>query len=74
MVKESRTRVMSGVHELAWFPNGKETLRDILLWMDFKDLKVTMLNEPQGKLRGRIEVIAGREKGRLENVEGESLV
>jgi SAM-dependent methyltransferase len=74
MAKESRTKVMSGVHELAWFPNGKETLRDILLWMEFKDLKVTMLNEPQGKLRGRIEVIAGREKGRLANVEGESLV
>ena len=74
MVRESRTRVMSGVHELAWFPNGKETLRDILLWMGFKDLKVTLLTEVDAIGRSRIEVIAGREKGRLENIEGESLV
>lgn len=74
MAKESRTKVMSGVHELAWFPNGKETLRDILLWLDFKDLKVTMHKEPAEILRGRIEVIAGREKGRLTNLQGESLI
>lgn len=74
MARESRTKVMSGVHELAWFPNGKETLRDILLWLGFQDLKMTMLNEPAGKLRGRIEVVAGRDKGRLANVRGESLV
>lgn len=73
MARESRTRVMSGVHELSWFPNGKETLRDILLWMDFKDLKVTMFSEPKNKNRSRIEIVAAREKGRLSNIEGESL-
>jgi SAM-dependent methyltransferase len=73
MARESRTKVMSGVHQLSWFPNGKETLRDIMLWLDFKDLKVTMFNERKDNFRSRIEIVAAREKGRLDNIEGESL-
>ena len=73
MARESREKVMSGVHELSWFPNGKETLRDILLWMGFKDQKVTMFNERKGNLRSRIEIVAAREKGRLSGLEGDSL-
>jgi tRNA (mo5U34)-methyltransferase len=73
MARESRTKVMSGVHQLSWFPNGKETLRDILLWMDFKDLKVTMFNQQKENLRSRIEIVAAREKGRLSGLDGESL-
>jgi SAM-dependent methyltransferase len=72
MARESRTKVMSGVHQLAWFPNGKETLRDILLWLEFKELKVSLFLERTG-LRSRIEIIAAREKGRLANCDGESL-
>ncbi len=74
LAMESRTKVMSGVHELAWFPNGKETLRDILLWLGFKDLKVGMFNESNARKRGRIEILAGREAGRLDNFVGESLI
>lgn len=73
MARESRTKVMSGVHELSWFPNGKECLRDILRWLGFKDLKVTMLNESKNNLRSRIEIVAGREVGRLDGIEGERL-
>lgn len=73
MARESRTKVMSGVHELSWFPNGKETLRDMLLWLGFKEMKVTMFNEKNDLLRSRIEIIAAREKGRLENLKGELL-
>lgn len=72
---ESRTKVMSGVHELSWFPNNKETLRDILLWMGFKEQKISMLNENKTDApRSRIEIIAARERGRLENFDGEVLV
>ncbi len=73
MARESRTKVMSGVHELSWFPNGKETLRDILLWMGFKDLKITMFNERKDNFRSRIEIVAARAPGRLSGLEGESL-
>ena len=64
---------MSGVHQLSWFPNGKESLRDILLWLGFKDLKVTMFNERKDNFRSRIEIVAARESGRLKNLNGESL-
>ena len=73
MARESRTKVMSGVHQLSWFPNGKESLRDILLWLGFKDLKVTMLNERKDNFRSRIEVVAARESGRLKDLNGEPL-
>ena len=73
MARESRTKVMSGVHQLSWFPTGKETLREILLWMDFKELKVTMFNQRKDNHRSRIEIVAAREKGRLSGLEGESL-
>lgn len=73
MARESRTKVMSGVHELSWFPNGKETLRDILLWMGFKDQKVTLLNNRNDCSRSRIEIVAAREKGRLSGLAGEPL-
>lgn len=78
MAKESRTKVMSGVHELSWFPNGQETLVDILRWMGFVDFKVTMFNKnkaierPGLARRSRIEIVASRQKGRLENLEGET--
>ncbi len=73
MARESRTKVMSGVHQLSWFPNGKESLRDILLWLGFKDLKVTMLNERKDNFRSRIEIVAARESGRLKDINGEPL-
>lgn len=73
MARESRTRVMSGVHELSWFPNGSECLVRILKWLGFEDLKITMLNQKEKLLRARIEIIAAREKGRLERLSGESV-
>ncbi len=74
MARESRTLVMSGVHELAWFPNGPETLRDILLWLGFKEQKISMFNDKRDPPRSRIEIIAAREPGRLEQFDGERLV
>ena len=74
MARESRTKVMSGVHELSWFPNGKETMLDILLWLGFKDFRVTLLNEKKDVPRSRIEIYAAREEGRLANFVGEPLI
>ena len=66
MAYESTDKVMSGVYQLAWFPNNVSTLTSILKWMGFKDFALTkdVLN-PQG--RRRIEVLAAREKGRFDN-------
>lgn len=72
MSKEGTKPVMSGVYELAWFPNNVSTLRQILLWLGFRSLKKTKDRiNPAG--RRRVEIIAAREKGRLEQLEGEDL-
>lgn len=79
LFRESTTKMMSGVHELSWWPTSKETLRDILGWMGFNEMKVTMFNEgkeveiPGTPKASRIEIIAAREKGRLANLDGELL-
>lgn len=73
MARESRTKVMSGVHELSWFPNGQECLRDILRWLGFQDLKVTY-HEDKENSRSRIQIVAGREPGRLDSIAGEPLL
>lgn len=73
MARESTTKVMSGVYQMAWFPNGPECLKELLLWCGFKDIKLTM-NAQKPNLRLRLEVLASKEKGRLDGLEGESLV
>ncbi len=72
LVKESTERVMSGVYELAWFPNNPDTLKQILGWLGFVEMKLTKDNiNPAG--RRRVEVIAARQKRRLEHLPGEYL-
>jgi len=67
---ESREKVMSGVHRLAWFPNSPEILVEILNWLGFAEMKVTK-DVSNHKNRNRTEIVAAREKGRLEGLEGE---
>ena len=74
MAKESTEVVMSGVHQLAWFPNGRETLEEILLWLGFKSLTMTLFQSNNEASRARIEIVAGREKGRLDKLEGEKII
>lgn len=71
---ESQTKVMSGVHQLKWLPNGKETLREILKWLGFQEMKITFYQEKKEIQRSRIEIIAARTKNRLVDVEGELLL
>jgi len=69
---ESQTKVMSGVHTLAWFPNGPEVLNEILTWLGFKEVKLTrdVRNEHS---RRRVELVAARTAHRLDGLEGELL-
>jgi len=73
MVWEGVEPVMSGVYELAWFPNNPQTLSRIFGWAGFNDVK--MINDsvnPTSKRR-RVKLIAAREKGRLADVPGTQL-
>lgn len=72
MVTEGTKPVMSGVYELAWFPNNVATLTGILRWMGFRAMTKTQDNiNPAG--RRRVEIIAAREPGRLDGLAGEKL-
>lgn len=73
MVFEPVKKVMSGVHKLAWFPNNPETLRQILGWAGFNDVK--MINDAVNPTsnRRRVKLIAAREKGRLAELPGTQL-
>lgn len=73
MVREEVDKVMSGVYELAWFPNNPETLCRILQWAGFQDVK--MINDAVNPTsnRRRVKLMAAREKGRLKELAGTQL-
>ena len=66
---------MSGVYEIAWFPNGPQAIAEILYWLGFVEVKlVRRIKKEKGQRgRGRFEVIGARSKGRLDNLEGDLL-
>ena len=70
---ESKDAVMSGVYELAWLPNSPEALWRILQWLGFVEAKMTVDNISASSGRRRVELLAARTKGRLENVRGDAL-
>ena len=66
--RSSSDYVMSGVSELAWFPNGPKAILLILNWMGFREFKLTKFIQRDD--RHRFEVFGAREPGRLENLTG----
>jgi tRNA (mo5U34)-methyltransferase len=40
VAEESREKVVSGVHGLAWFPTGPQVLKRIVRWLGFDDIRV----------------------------------
>ena len=66
--RSSSDYVMSGVSEMAWFPNGPKAILLILNWLGFKEFKLTKFIQRDD--RHRFEVFGAREVGRLENLKG----
>lgn len=66
MSHESTSRVMSGVYEMSWFPNGPECVQALLNWLGFQEVRLIRLVENRHD-RIRMNLVAAREKGRLEN-------
>jgi hypothetical protein len=63
---------MSGVYGLSWAPNSPVVIAEILKWLDFAEMKLTLdyINDAG---RHRFEIIASRTPGRLNSLEGETL-
>jgi tRNA (mo5U34)-methyltransferase len=69
--QESRTRVMSGVYGLNWFPTGPNVLTRILDWMGFVETRL-ISRRTTGQSRseiGRLRMMASRTEGLLEGLE-----
>lgn len=75
---EGKEHLMSGVHNLNWFPSGPEVLKNILNWLGFPEVRVVMWKKRVRKdarpehLRsnvGRVALLGAREKGMLDGIE-----
>ncbi len=63
---------MSGVYGLAWAPNSPEVVVEVLKWLGFVEMTLTLdyINDAG---RHRFEIIASRTPGRLKDLDGEAL-
>lgn len=67
-VNESKTHVMSGVDKLAWLPGGPEVLARLFEHYGFPETRVIFWRRRQhGRGRGRIRMVAARNKELLKN-------
>ena len=72
MAFESTENLMSGVHRLSWFPNSIQLMVRILGWLGFVETVLTY-DEEYPNNRRRMEIIASKKTGRLENLKGKHL-
>jgi SAM-dependent methyltransferase len=59
---ESDTEVMSGVDRLAWLPTSERVVAEMLSWCGFGHHRLLFREVYQGNGRGRIVILAAREK------------
>ncbi|MEM9413639.1 MAG: methyltransferase domain-containing protein, partial [Planctomycetota bacterium] len=63
-----------GVSPMNWFPTGPGICGEILKSLGFEDLKLTKIKQVKKRPeRGRLEIIAARDKGRLKLLDGTAL-
>ena len=70
--KEDPNAVMSGVDGMSWTPSGPKVLKTVLHWLGFIETRTVMWNHKtsvkKGMERGRVAIVAAREKGRLDGL------
>lgn len=73
-IKESAVRVMSGVDGLAWLPGGPAAVAPILAYGGFPHMRVLrwVHGKDRGRDRGRMRVIAFRDRAILKHVRAQS--
>ena len=77
VAEESREQLMSGVYGLGWNPTGPDVLTRILKWMGFIDVRCHWWRRDSGpnqqKGVGRIEMLASRREGLLDEFASQDL-
>ena len=63
-----------GLENLAWFPTGPEVCTELIRSLGFDDLKLTSMKQVRKRPeRGRLQIIAARDRGRLKDLTGEAV-
>jgi hypothetical protein len=58
---ESKDALMSGVHDISWYPTGPYVLRRILASMGFQETRLAWWLRDTGNGIGRLELLAARD-------------
>ncbi len=73
-VTENSQRLMAGTSGFKWLPTGPRVIANLLRWLGFTDIRLVFQSDPtESRPRGRIEILAAREAGRLDLVNGDEI-
>lgn len=71
MIKED-VPLHGGIGQLSWYPTGPGVCAEIIRHLGFEELKLTKTKQTQADpRRGRLDIVAARERCRLANLAGE---
>lgn len=63
-----------GVDSISWFPTGPSVCAELIRSLGFEQLKLTTMKQVKNRPeRGRLEIVAARERGRLSNLPGDEI-
>ena len=71
LIRENPASLMAGSQTLAWLPSGPKVLESTLAWLGFPEFRILRwIRKRSGyrNPRGRIAIVAAREKGRLADI------
>ena len=73
-LQSNKPQLHGGTSGLNWYPTGPKVCADIIRGLGFEDLVLTKHKQVDARPdRGRIEIIASREPGRLKSLAGDRL-
>ena len=65
-------KLHGSTHRLSWFPTGPKICVEMIRHLGFESIKLTRYNQVKRRpTRGRLEIVAARDKGRLDEIDGE---
>lgn len=63
-----------GVDQISWFPTGPSVCAELIRSLGFEQLKLTNIKQVKARPeRGRLEIIAARDRGRLSDLAGDEI-
>ena len=65
-------QLQGSTETLTWYPTGPKICAELIRQLGFESIKLMRYNQIKRRpTRGRLEIVAARDKGRLEMLDGE---